>query len=194
MLHHQECARQAAVDQGAEPIQPTGRALDVAVKGEGYVTVQAADGTEAYTRDGSFDVTPEGTLVTRFGLPVAGEGGPLTIPANSTVSFGADGTVTATPAGGGAAQTVGRLKLVKPTDETPLKKGTDGLLRPVNGEDLPAENTVRIVSGSLEGSNVNVVEAMVDMISAARQFETQMKLLQNAEQNDQRAAQLLAAR
>lgn len=183
----------AGFDSHSGPIQSTGRALDVALNGDGYIAVQSVNGTEAYTRNGSFDVTPEGVLTTSGGLNVLGDGGPLTIPAGSQVSIAADGTVSAQPGGGGAAQTVGRIKLVKPTEETPLRKGADGLLRDINGEDLPADPTVRVIAGSLEGSNVNVVEAMVNMISAARQFETQMKLLQNAEQNDQRAAQLLAA-
>ena len=129
-------------------------------------------------------------LVTRSGLPVAGQGGTLNIPADTTVSIGADGTVTAKPQNG-PAQTVGRIKLVSP-ETGELRKGADGLLRMATGEDAQADENARVVAGALEGSNVNPIEAMVSMISASRQFETQMKLLQTAEQNDQRAAQLLA--
>lgn len=172
------------------PLQTTGRNLDIAVKGMGYIAVQTPDGSEAYTRNGSLEVSAEGVLVAHGGAPVAGEGGPLNIPAGAAVSIAGDGTVSAQPQTG-PAQTVGRIKLVNPPTAE-LRKGADGLLRMASGEDAAADAEVQISAGSIEGSNVNVVEAMVNMIAAARQFETQMKLLQNAEQNDQRAAQLLA--
>jgi flagellar basal-body rod protein FlgF len=180
----------AGFDAAPGPIETTGRPLDVAVQGQGWLAVQAPDGTEAYTRGGALQVSPDGVLVTPAGLPVAGEGGPLNIPPGTSVSIAADGTVSAKPATG-PAETVGRLKLVNPA-AAELRKGDDGLLRMATGEDAPADPQVRVAAGALEGSNVNVVEAMVGMIAAARQFETQMKLLQNAEQNDQRGAQLLA--
>jgi len=180
----------AGFDAAAGAVETTGRALDVAIQGQGWLAVQAPDGTEAYTRGGALQVNPEGLLVTPGGLPVAGEGGPLAIPPGAVVSIAADGTVSAKPAAG-PTQTVGRLKLVNPAPAE-LRKGDDGLLRMATGEDAAPDAQVRVASGALEGSNVNVVEAMVGMIAAARQFDTQMKLLQNAEQNDQRAAQLLA--
>ncbi|MBC7604371.1 MAG: flagellar basal-body rod protein FlgF [Ramlibacter sp.] len=170
-------------------IESTGRDLDIAVMGAGYIAVQGADGSEAYTRSGALQVNSEGVLVTPGGLPVASDGGTLNIPAGTTVSIAKDGTVSATPSKG-AIQNVGRIKLVNPP-ASELRKGEDGLLRMAEGGDAPVDETVRIASGSLEGSNVSVVEAMVGMIAASRQFETQMKLLQTAEQNDQRAAQLL---
>jgi flagellar basal-body rod protein FlgF len=178
----------AGFETAAGPIQTTGRNLDAAIKGEGWFAVQA-DGTEAYTRNGGFEVTAEGTLVTGSGLPVIGDGGPITIPADATIHIAEDGTVTAHPATG-PAQQVGRLKLVNPP-AAEMRKGLDGLIRMAGGEEAPADENVRVVSGAVEGSNVNVIDAMVGMIAAARQFETQMKLLQTAEQNDQRAAQLL---
>lgn len=180
----------AGFDTASGAIETTGRPLDVAIQGQGWLAVQAFDGTEAYTRGGSLQVNAEGQLVTSAGRPVAGEGGPLDIPPGTTVSIAADGTVSAKPATG-PAEMVGRLKLVNPPANE-LRKGDDGLLRTITGEDVPPDAQVRLASGALEGSNVNVVEAMVGMIAAARQFDTQMKLLQNAEQNDQRAAQLLA--
>ncbi|MGZ5180667.1 MAG: flagellar basal-body rod protein FlgF [Ramlibacter sp.] len=180
----------AGFDDASGPIEQTGRDLDVAVLGKGYLAVQAPDGTEAYTRAGSLQVNDQGVLVTSAGLPVNGEGGALNVPPGSAVTIGRDGTVSA-KGSTGPAQTVGRLKLVNP-EPGALRKGDDGLLRLDGGEEAPADPTVRVTAGALEGSNVNVVEAMVGMIAAARQFETNMKLLQTAEQNDQRAAQLLA--
>lgn len=179
----------AGFDDHAGPVMTTGRGLDVAVLGQGYIAVQAPDGTEAYTRNGSFEVGASGVLLAAGGLPVSGSGGELNIPAGATVTIGRDGTVSA-QAGSEPPQTVGRIKLVNPPAGD-LRKGADGLLRMATGEDAAADEEVRLAAGALEGSNVNVVEAMVSMIAAARQFETQMKLLQSAEQNDQRASQLL---
>ena len=176
-------------DASAGAITATGRNLDVAVTGSSWLSVQALDGTEAYTRGGSFDVSNDGTLVTRSGLPVLGDGGPIQIPPNSAVSIGGDGTVSAKGTDG-KTTAVGRLKLVTP--EAPLTRGVDGLFRAPDG-DLPADTNARVQDGAFEGSNVSPVETMVAMISAARQFEAQMKMLTTAEGNEKAAAQLLAA-
>jgi flagellar basal-body rod protein FlgF len=181
----------AGYDDRNGAVEQTGRGLDVAVLGKGWLAVQSADGTEAYTRAGALQVDDQGQLVSPSGLPIVGDGGgPIAIPPGTTVTIAADGAVSAKGATG-AAQTVGRLKLVNP-DPASLRKGADGLMRLDGNEEAAADPTVRVASGALEGSNVNVVEAMVGMIAASRQFETQMKLLQTAEQDDQRAAQLLA--
>ena len=99
--------------EASGPVQSTGRALDVAVSGRAWLAVQALDGSEAYTRGGALDVDPEGQLVTRSGLPVLGDGGPITVPANAQIDIAADGSVSA-KVGNGKAQTLGRLKLVTP--------------------------------------------------------------------------------
>lgn len=171
----------------AGPVAATGRNLDVAMKGNAWLAVQGLDGTEAYTRNGALDVNTEGLLVTQGGLQVLGDGGPITVPANASVQIGSDGTVTAT-VGNGRPQGVGRLKLVSP--EAPMTRGTDGLFRA--GEDLPADPNARVQDGALEGSNVSPVESMVAMIAAARQFETQMKMLQGAQEREQHASKLLS--
>ncbi|MET0333290.1 MAG: flagellar basal-body rod protein FlgF [Rhizobacter sp.] len=176
-------------DNSPGVITNTGRNLDVAAKGNSWLSVQALDGTEAYTRGGALDITSEGTLVTRSGLPVMGDGGPIQIPANSEVAIGADGTISAKNATTGRSTTVGKLKLVTP--ETPLQRGEDGLFRGAEG-DLAADANARVQDGALEGSNVSAVETMVAMIAAARQFETQMKMLQTAEGDEKAAAQLLS--
>ena len=171
------------------PVAATGRDLDVAVAGKSWLAVQGRDGTEAYTRNGSLDVNSEGLLVTRSGLTVLGDGGPISLPANAQISVGADGTVSAT-VGKGKPQGVGRIKLVTP--EAPLVRGEDGLFRGADG-DVPADATARLQAGALEGSNVSAVESMVAMIAAARQFEQQMKMLQTSQEREQSATKLLSS-
>jgi len=173
----------------AGPITATGRNLDVAMKGNAWMAVQGSDGTEAYTRFGALDVSPEGTLVTRTGLTVLGDGGPITVPANAAVQIGEDGTITAR-VGNAAPQGIGRLKMVTP--EGPLNRGDDGLFRAADGQDLPADANARLQDSALEGSNVSPVESMVAMISAARQFEQQMKMLQTSQDREQSATRLLS--
>jgi len=175
-------------DASPGQVAATGRNLDVAMKGNAWLAVQALDGTEAYTRAGALDINAEGNLVTSSGLTVLGDGGPIQVPPDTAIGIAADGTVSATAANG-RSTSIGRLKLVTP--EGPLARGVDGLFRGGDG-DLPADATARVQDGALEGSNVSAVETMVAMISAARQFETQMKMLSTAESNEKAAAQLLS--
>lgn len=177
-------------DDAPGVVQATGRSLDVALSGKAWLTIQALDGTESYTRAGALEVNPEGTLVDVAGRPVMTDSGPIVVPPNAQVDIANDGTVMA-KVGNGRPQAVGRIKMVTP--ETPLQRGTDGLFRPADGEPLPVDNAARLKSGALESSNVNAIETMVAMIAAARQFEQQMKMLQNAEQKEQAAAKLLGA-
>ena len=187
-----------ATTQGADmrsgPLMQTGRSLDVAVRGDGWLTVQTPDGGEAYTRVGNLQVGAEGQLLTMDSLPLLGDAGPVVVPPGSSLTVAADGVITALGAGDpavGAAE-VGRLKLVNPA-VSDLGRGDDGLFRMQPGVAPPqADPGVRLLSGTLEGSNVNAVEAMVDMIANARRFEMQMKTLQTAESNDQQANKLLA--
>ncbi len=171
-------------------IQPTGRDLDVAIQGRGWFAVLRPDGSEAYTRNGSFKVDENGQLLTASGMNVQGDGGPISIPPDSTISIAADGTISATSLAtpSAAPNVVGRLKLVNP-DDASMIRGDDGLFTTGNG-DADADAVVRVVQGSLESSNVNVIEAMVNMISLARSFDSQMKLMQTAENNDNKASQI----
>ncbi|MCB1938760.1 MAG: flagellar basal-body rod protein FlgF [Rhodocyclaceae bacterium] len=180
-------------DYTAGPLQFTGRTFDVAVEGKGWMAVQGADGGEAYTRDGSFALSPEGVLQTRDGRPVIGDGGPITIPPDNDVVIGKDGSISAIPSTGdkNAVNVVGRLKLVNPP-EAGLVRGDDGLFRLAGGAPAPADEAVQVAGGYLEGSNVNVVEQMVTMISLARQFEMHTQVLRKAEANDQAATKLLS--
>ncbi len=173
------------------PLQQTGRDLDVAVQGQGWLSVQTADGGEAYTRRGDLQVSAEGVLQLPNGLPVIGEGGPITVPVNASITIGQDGTISAKLAGQKVSNQAGRLKLVNPPANE-LKKGNDGLFRTQDGNPADADPAVRVIPGQLEGSNVNVVEAMVGMIATARQFELQLKLLENAQQNEQKANTLIS--
>ena len=173
-------------EQGA--INATGRSLDVAMTGKSWLAVQSLDGTEAYTRAGALDVNAEGVLVTQGGLQVNGDGGPITVPQNASVDIAEDGTITA-KVGNQKPTQIGKLKLVTP--EVPMNRGADGLFRADSG-DLNADPAARLQSGALEGSNVSPVATMVGMIAAARQFEHQMKMLENAEKQDQTASKLLS--
>ena len=174
------------------PVQRTGRNLDAMAVGNAWFAVQGLDGLEAYTRGGSFQVTAAGQLVNSTGLPVLSDGGgPIDVPQGADVALGADGTLTATVAGQ-RPQAIGRIKLATPTPEDPLRRGDDTLFRPRSGEPMPNDPNARLLSGALEGSNVNAVESMVGMIAAARQFEQQMRLMQTAENDDKSAAQLLS--
>ena len=172
------------------PVAATGRNLDVAVRGDSWLAVQALDGTEAYTRAGSLDVSADGTLTTRSGMQVLGDGGPIQLPPNSEPSIAGDGSINARLPNG-TSSVVGKLKLVTP--EARLVRGGDGLFRSAGGDPLEADPAARVQDGALEGSNVSPVENMVAMIAAARQFEAQMKMMQTAEADEKAAAQLLAA-
>ena len=176
------------------PLQFTGRPYDVALAGKGWLAVQMPDGTEAYTRNGSLDLSANGVLQTRDGRPVLGDGGPITLPPDTEITIGADGSVSASqPDQPGVVNVVAQLKLVNPP-EADLVRGDDGLFRVQGGAPAPADPGVRVAGGYLEGSNVNVVDQMVQMISLARQFEMQTRMLSTAEQNDRAAAQVLAPR
>lgn len=175
------------------PMQQTGRSLDVAIEGQGWIAVQAADGTEAYTRNGSLQINEAGILQTLGGLAVAGDAGPITVPAETQVSIAADGTVSTVPTTNLLTQVspIGRIRLVNP-EPAELERGADGLFRLRGGGAAAADAGVKLASGMLEGSNVNPAQAMVEMIAVARQFETQLKILQDAEADDRQAAQLLS--
>ena len=179
------------MDQG--PLMFTGRNLDVAVSGKGWLAVQLPDGSEAYTRAGSLDVAVTGLLQTKAGNPVMGDGGPINIPPDNTIEISPDGTISVVPTFGtpNNANAVGRLKLVNPP-EADMVRGADGLFRLRSGQPAPADQSVQVSSGALEGSNVNVADAMVNLISLSRQFEMQIKMLQTADTNAQRADQLLS--
>ncbi|MBC3916405.1 flagellar basal-body rod protein FlgF [Undibacterium sp. CY18W] len=182
----------AGTDFSTGSMQVTGRELDVAVQGKGWLAVEKPDGSEVYTRHGSLKVSENGILQTQDGLNLVGDGGPITIPPEVSIEIAKDGTVSTIPMGTkpGAVQVIGRLKLVNPPEEN-LVRGEDGLFKTKDGTAVDADPVVTVAGGMLENSNVNVVESMVSMINLARSFELQMKLLQNAENNASKASQIL---
>nr|WP_319564040.1 flagellar basal body rod protein FlgF [uncultured Rhodoferax sp.] len=172
--------------------QRTGRAMDAMTTGNSWFAVQGRDGTEAYTRNGSFEVAPDGTLKTNNGLTVFSDGSaPITVPTGAEVTLGSDGTLSA-KVGNQPSTGIGRLKLATPTADDPLQRGDDGLFRPASGAPMANDANARLQLGVIEGSNVNAIETMVNMIQAARQFDTQTKLMTTAEADDRSAAQLLS--
>jgi flagellar basal-body rod protein FlgF len=177
------------------PMQYTGRTLDVAVQGQGWIAVSLPDGSEGYTRNGSLELSVNGVLQTRAGIPVQGDGGSISVPPDVKISIGRDGTVSVIPETGAqnTVNVIGRIKLVNP-EETDLVRGADGFFRTSAGDPAPVDEKVQTASGYLEGSNVNPVGEMVTMISLARQYEMQVKMLQSADQNDRSATQVISAR
>jgi len=172
--------------------QQTGRELDIAVHGQGWITVQMDDGSEAYTRNGSLQISPNGILQSRNGLPIAGDAGPIAIPPDTEITIAKDGTISTVPSGPQPSQVVvvGRIKLVNPPQDQ-MVRSTDGMFRTRDGNPAEPDAGVMVISGSLEGSNVNAVEAMVNMISLARQYDMQIKMMQSADNNAKVASSIL---
>ena len=175
-------------------LQQTGNAHDFALGTPGFFAVQTLGGKEAYTRSGGFVIDNAGTMRSRSGLPIIGDGGPIVVPAGTQIQVLDDGTVYAMPIGNGNAnpQQISQIKLINPGAKA-LYKGEDGLFHMNDGSNAQTDPNVRIQTGVLEASNVNAVESMVQMISHGRMFEMNVKLMTSAEQNDQQATQLLAA-
>ena len=175
-------------------IQQTERPLDVAVRGPGWIAVQDANGQEAYTRMGHLQISQNGIMQTTNGMNVLGDAGPVAVPPDQELLIGRDGTVSTVPIGQNlnAVAIAGRIKLVNPA-EVDLVRGEDGLFRQKSGQPAEADANVTLISGALESSNVNPAEAMVSMVSLARQFELQMRVIRAAEDNNRSADKVLSA-
>lgn len=182
-------------------LSTTGRNLDVAVSGGGWLVVQDQNGEEAFTRGGNLQITSTGQLLTAKGEAVIGEGGPIILPVPlEKVQISTDGTIQVRPQGAPASflEDVERLKVVVPQNQNLLEKGLDGLFRPKDKStfkdqcDFCDTNLeVQVISGALEMSNVNPVDEMVGMIAHQRQFELQVKMMKTAEKMDESQASLL---
>ncbi|HEY3326475.1 MAG TPA: flagellar basal body rod protein FlgF [Novimethylophilus sp.] len=179
-------------DLSSGVIRTTGRPLDVAVQGRGWIAVQDAKGGEAYTRNGSLQIAADGTLVTSNGLTVVGDGGPISVPTDSELTIGKDGSVSVVSNNQfNAITTIGRIKLTNPAD-TDMVRGDDGLFRQRNGQPAAADAGVNLASSALEASNVSAVDALISLIDQSRFFDMQIKLMQKADENANRAAQVMS--
>lgn len=176
-------------------IETTGNELDIAVNGQGFIAVQAPDGTEAYTRAGDLQMNVNGQLLTGAGHPVLGNGGPIALPQSEKITIGVDGTISIRPVGQEAATLaqVDRIRLVNP-DVKNLRKGPDGLFRQADKSPAPPDAAVRVTSGALERSNVNTVAEMVQLIGNSRQYDMAVKAMSTAQQIDAAGAKLLDIR
>jgi flagellar basal-body rod protein FlgF len=182
----------AGWDQSQGSLTTTGRPLDVAVQGAGFIAVQGPNGQEAYTRNGDLHLTPDGLLVTSTGQAVLGDNGPISVPPSSSIKIGSDGTVTVLPFGAPAQSlaAIGRIKLVNPAPDT-LVRESGGVFQLAGGASAPADASVKLGSGVLESSNVDLASAMVNMIDLARNFQLQVKAMKSADDNASASSQLL---
>lgn len=180
------------VDTTPGSITTTGRSLDVAVQGSGWIAVQAPDGSEGYTRAGDLQLTPDGLLTDANGHPVLGNGGPISLPPSAQLRIGDDGTISSVPIGEGPATVAAldRIRLVNP-DPTQLVQGADGLMHLAGGATSAPDPTVQVTAGALENSNVNASSELVKMIALSRQYDMQIKSIKAAEDNAASASKLL---
>jgi flagellar basal-body rod protein FlgF len=180
------------IDFKSGSIVHTGKELDVALNGKGWLTVQAPEGSEAYTRRGDLVLDANGLLTTGNGLPVIGNGGPIAIPPAEKIDIAPDGTISIRPLGQAANELaiVDQIKMINP-ENSDLEKGMDGLMRLKDGVTAEPDSSLQLVSGALESSNVNVVDSMVDMIELARRFEIQVKMMKTAEEMEQGSTSIL---
>ena len=181
-----------ATDFSQGPLKQTGNDLDIAINGEGWIAVQSEDGSEAYTRAGELRLSPFGELLTGNGLPVLGNNGPIALPPFEKMEIGSDGTISIRELGQGpeVISALDRIKLVNP-DVQDLMKSPDGMFRRIDGGAELPDGNVSVSTGFIEGSNVNVVDAMVEMINLTRNYEMNIKLMQTAEKNSEVSARLL---
>nr|WP_218584024.1 flagellar basal body rod protein FlgF [Pseudomonas akapageensis] len=181
-----------ATDFTPGAMQETGRDLDVAVGGEGWIAVQAPDGSEAYVRTASMNVDALGVLRAGNGMPVMGNAGPIAVPPEQKIEVGQDGTISIRAMGEGprVMAEVDRIKLVKP-DLKQMTKGLDGLIHTKDGKPAAADASVQVVSGFIEASNVNAVEEMTSVLALSRQFELHIKMMNTAKEGDEAMARVL---
>jgi flagellar basal-body rod protein FlgF len=185
-------AGDAGTDYSMGTMENTGRDLDIAINGKGFIAVRGKDGQEAYTRAGDLRLTPTGALTTVTGLPVLSDSGPISLPPSTSVSIGGDGTISVVPQGSApyAITQADRIKLVNPATSD-LQKGEDGLLRMKSGAKLKSDDSVSVTSGELESSNVNAAQSLINMIELQRLYEFQIKSINSTDTNEQSAERLM---
>lgn len=177
------------VSTRAGAVRETGRPLDVAIGGQGYLAVQNGDG-EAYTRSGEIEIGPDGAL-SLHGHPLLGEGGPIVLPQHTAVEVGTDGTISVLTEGARQMQVVDKLRLVNATGAE-LTKNEAGLIVSRDGGNLPTDPNVKVRPRALEGSNVSAVEEMVATMSLNRSFEVQMRLFKASDSMNETGNKLIS--
>ncbi|MCH4885307.1 flagellar basal body rod protein FlgF [Pseudomonas fragi] len=182
-----------ATDFSLGALVETGRDLDVAVSGDGWLAVQAPDGSEAYVRTASMNVDALGILRAGNGMPIMGNGGPIAVPPQQQIEVGEDGTISIRAQGEGprVMAQVDRIKLVQPDLKT-MSKGLDGLIHTNDGQPAPADANVRVTSGFLQASNVNAVDEMTSVLALSKQFELHIKMMNTAKEDDQAMTRVLS--
>lgn len=172
----------------------TGRELDIAIQGQGWIAVQDAAGNEAYTRAGNLRINASGLLETASGELVKGSGGPISIPAYQQLYIGNDGQISIVPQGQtpDAIAVVDRIRLVNPPAQD-MVRSDNGLFRMADDSEAAADATVAISSGELEASNVNATAALVEMIELSRAYEMQVRAMHAADENEAATARLMRA-
>jgi flagellar basal-body rod protein FlgF len=179
-----------AISTRAGVVRETGRPLDVALNGNGYLAVQYGDG-EAYTRAGAIDIDANGALSV-LGHPLLGEGGPIVLPEHAAVAIATDGTISVQAPGATTMQVVDKLRLVN-GEARELTKNEAGLIVVRGGGQLPVDTNVTVRPRALEGSNVSAVEEMVATMTLNRSFEIQMKLLKASDNMNDVGNRLIGA-
>lgn len=174
-------------------LKTTGRNLDISLNGEGWIAVMAEDGSEGYSRRGDLNIDSFGQLTNGSGQPIIGNSGPIALPPYAAIEIGTDGTISIQPLGQGpnTMATVDRIRLVNP-EKSQLQRSEDGLMRLPPGEVAEVDASIKVISGSLEGSNVNAVSEMVKMIDLSRRFEAQVKLMHSAQENAMALAKIMS--
>ena len=182
-----------ATDFSQGALVETGRDLDVAVSGDGWLAVQASDGSEAYVRTASMNVDALGILRAGNGMPIMGNGGPIAVPPQQQIEVGEDGTISIRAQGEGprVMAQVDRIKLVQPDLKT-MSKGLDGMIHANDGQPAPADANVRVTSGFLQASNVNAVDEMTSVLALSKQFELHIKMMNTAKEDDQAMTRVLS--
>jgi len=182
----------SGVDMSQGAMSETGRNLDIAINGEGLISIALPDGQQGYTRNGALQIDALGRLLSADGYEVIGQGGPIALPPLETIVIGSDGTITVRPEGQGADSLVqiDQLKLVNPPAES-LRKHATGHLVLNDGSEAQTDVNVSVTSGFLESSNVNAVNELTEILSLSRQYELEVRMMRMAEENDESASQLL---
>ncbi len=167
-------------------IQTTGNPLDLAIQGSGYFQIQMPDGRTGYTRDGNFSLSSDGTIVTSDGFQLQPQ---IQIPEGATnVTMGADGTVSATLAGQTEVSEVGKIELARFINPAGLQSEGNNILTETGASGQPqvgaagVDGRGTLAQGSLESSNVNIVEELVDMIETQRAYEVNSKMISSTDQ------------